>query len=126
MDVTVTNTGAVSGKEAVQLYYTAPYAKGGIEKAHVGLCAFDKTKLLNPGESQTVTLTFAIDEMSSYDYKNAKAYVLEQGDYEIKLMGNSHDVIDSRIYTVDKTTTGRTSDLTQATNLFDDANGGLT
>lgn len=90
------------------------------------LCAFDKTKLLNPGESQTVTLTFAIDEMSSYDYKNAKAYVLEQGDYEIKLMGNSHDVIDSRIYTVDKTTTGRVSDLTQATNLFDDANGGLT
>ncbi|MGM9593939.1 MAG: glycoside hydrolase family 3 N-terminal domain-containing protein [Candidatus Onthomonas sp.] len=125
VDVTVTNTGAVAGREVVQLYYTAPYYPGGIEKAHVVLCAFDKTELLQPGESQTVTLRFAADEMSSYDDRDARAYVLEKGDYEIKLMKNAHEVIDSRTYTVDATTTGRASDLTQATNRFDDANGGL-
>lgn len=121
--VTVTNTGKTAGKEVVQIYYTAPYTKGGIEKAHVVLAAFDKTELLAPGESETLTLEFAVEDMSSYDYVSAKSYVLEAGDYEIKLMKNSHDVIDSQIYTVAETQYGRESDLVQATNLFDDVAG---
>ncbi len=123
VDVTVTNTGSTAGKEVVQIYFTPPYTKGGIEKSHVVLAAFDKTDMLNPGDTQTLTLSFANDEMSSYDYKNAKAYVLESGNYEIKLMNNSHDLIDSRVYTVDSQTTGHKSDLVAATNQFDYALG---
>lgn len=125
VEVTVTNKGNVAGKEVVQIYYTAPYAPGGIEKAHVALVAFDKTKMLEPGESQTLTLTFTEDDMASYDYKLAKAYVLEKGSYDIKLMKNSHEVIDQRTYEVAETKQNRRSDLTEATNQFDDAAGDI-
>ena len=96
--VTVTNTGAAAGKEVVQIYYTAPYTKGGIEKAHVVLGAFDKTALLQPGQSETVNLVLYEQDMSSYDYNDANAnghtgYELDGGEYVIKLMNNSHDVI---------------------------------
>ena len=129
VDVTVTNTGDVAGKDVVQLYYTAPYTVGGIEKSHVVLNAFDKTGILEPGASETVTLTMNVEDMASYDYKDAKAYVLEAGDYEIKLMNNSHDVIDSRTYTVDETVVygednKRDSDQIAATNQFDDVTYG--
>lgn len=125
VDVTVTNTGDTAGKEVVQLYYTPPYTPGGIEKAHVVLAAFDKTDLLAPGESQTLTLRFAKEDMASYDYKDAKAYVLEQGPYEIKLMKNSHEVIDQRTYVVEQTVFDRASDITKATNQFDDLDTGI-
>ena len=121
VDVTVTNT----GKEVVQLYYTPPYTKGGIEKSHVVLAAFDKTDVLKPGESQTLTLSFMKEDMASYDYKDAKAYVLEKGDYAIKLMKNSHDVIDQRTYKVKETVVNRESDLVEATNQFDDVAGDI-
>ena len=101
-----------------QLYYTPPYTKGGIEKSHVVLAAFDKTDVLKPGESQTLTLSFMKEDMASYDYKDAKAYVLEKGDYAIKLMKNSHDVIDQRTYKVKETVVNRESDLVEATNQF--------
>ena len=99
--VTVKNTGSVAGKDVVQLYYTAPYTAGGIEKAYVVLGAFDKTKLLNAGESQTLTLTIYEQDMASYDYSDAngnghKGYELDAGDYEFKLMKNSHEVIDTK------------------------------
>ncbi len=123
VDVTVTNTGDVAGKEVVQLYFTAPYEKGGIEKSHVVLAAFDKTDVLNPGQSETVKLTFNTEDMASYDYKTQKAYVLEAGDYEIKLMNNSHDVIDKKIYKVNLASSGRSSDKIEATNQFDYAHG---
>lgn len=125
VDVTVTNTGNVPGKEVVQLYYTPPYTKGGIEKSHVVLAAFDKTEELKPGESQTLTLSFQKEDMASYDYKEAKAYVLEKGDYVIKLMKNSHDVIDQRTYKVNETVVNRESDLVEATNQFDDVAGDI-
>lgn len=125
VDVTVTNTGNVPGKEVVQLYYTPPYTKGGIEKSHVVLAAFDKTEELKPGESQTITLSFQKEDMASYDYKEAKAYVLEKGDYAIKLMKNSHDVIDQRTYKVSETVVNRESDLVEATNQFDDVAGDI-
>ncbi|KAA8501316.1 beta-glucosidase [Mediterraneibacter catenae] len=125
IDVTVTNQGDVPGKDVVQIYYTAPYTTGGIEKSHVVLGAFDKTEMLEPGESETVTLTMDTESMASYDYINEKCYVLDAGDYEIKLMNNSHDVIDSRIYTVDSRVVfdennKRESDMTAAINQFDD------
>ena len=126
VDVTVTNTGKVPGKEVVQLYYTPPYTKVGIEKSHVVLAAFDKTDVLKPGESQTLTLSFMKEDMASYDYKDAKAYVLEKGDYAIKLMKNSHDVIDQRTYKVKETVANRESDLVEATNQFDDVAGDIT
>ncbi|WP_193434194.1 fibronectin type III-like domain-contianing protein, partial [Streptococcus suis] len=91
------------GKEVAQVYYTAPYTEGGIEKSHVVLAGFEKTEVLEPGQSETVTISFDRDDMASYDYKGEKTYVLEKGNYEIKLMNNAHDVFDSEIYTVEKT-----------------------
>ena len=104
--VTVTNSGAAAGKEVVQIYYTAPYIKGGIEKAHVVLGAFDKTALLQPGQSETLTLTLYEQDMASYDYSDANAnghtgYELDGGEYAIKLMDNSHDVIDQAVVTIE-------------------------
>ncbi|MCF0228257.1 MAG: glycoside hydrolase family 3 C-terminal domain-containing protein [Parasporobacterium sp.] len=98
INVTVANTGDTAGKEVVEVYYTAPYISGGIEKAHVVLGAFDKTELLQPGECQTLTLTIYEQDMASYDYDDANAnghtgYELDGGKYIIKLMENSHDVI---------------------------------
>ena len=130
MDVTVTNTGDAAGKDVVQVYYTAPYTPGGIEKSHVVLSGFAKTGELQPGESQTVTVAFTYEDMASYDYTGVKAqggaYVLEQGDYEIKLMNNAHDLIDSRTVTVDRDIIyndandgPRSTDAVAAVNLFD-------
>lgn len=105
VDVRVTNTGNYAGKEVVQLYYTAPYTTGGIEKAHVVLAAFAKTDLLAPGASQTVRLELDVQDMASYDYtdKNENghyAYELEAGDYALKIMKNSHEVLDTIEYEV--------------------------
>ena len=95
--VKVTNTGEVAGKEVVQVYYTAPYTKGGIEKSHVELCGFAKTKLLKPGESENITIAFAVEDMASYDCYDANqngftGYELEAGDYVIKVMKNAHEL----------------------------------
>ena len=125
MTVEVKNTGAVAGKDVVQVYYTAPYTIGGIEKSHVVLAGFAKTSLLQPGASEKVTITFAPEDMASYDETGAKAYVLEAGTYQIKLMNNAHDVIDQREYEVPATITysgdnARSTDLAAATNEFED------
>lgn len=97
VQVRVTNTGAVKGKEVVQLYYTAPYTKGGIEKSSINLVAFAKTPIdVEPGESQLLTLTFDVRDMASYDSQGIKVsgggYLLEKGDYAIKLMKNAHEL----------------------------------
>ena len=125
MTVEVKNTGAMAGKDVVQVYYTAPYTIGGIEKSHVVLAGFAKTSLLQPGASEKVTITFAPEDMASYDETGAKAYVLEAGTYQIKLMNNAHDVIDQREYEVPATITysgenARSTDLVAATNEFED------
>ena len=131
-DVTVTNTGQVAGKDVVQIYDNPPYTDGGIEKAAANLLSYEKTKLLEPGESQTLTLTWNRDSLASYDSVNAKAYVLEAGDYKISARSNSHDVIDEKTYTVGATETFNTADNTHdgdqsvATNQFDDATGDVT
>ena len=132
VDMTVTNTGQVAGKDIVQIYDNPPYTDGGIEKAAANLLSFEKTKLLEPGESQTLTVTWNRDDLASYDATNAKAYVLEAGDYKISARTNSHDVIDEKTYTVDATQTFNTADNAHAgdkavaTNQFDDAKGGVT
>ena len=125
MTVEVKNTGSVAGKDVVQVYYTAPYTIGGIEKSHVVLAGFAKTSLLEPGASEKVTVTFAPEDMASYDETGAKAYVLEAGIYQIKLMKNAHEVIDQREYEVPATITysgenARNTDLVAATNEFED------
>ena len=131
VDVTVTNTGDVAGKDVVEIYYNPPYTNGGIEKASVNLIGFEKTGILEPGASETVTVTFTAEEMASYDDIQEKAYVLEAGDYEISLRTDSHTVVDKAVYKVNETTVysgenARSTDETTATNQLDEANGGLT
>lgn len=131
VDVEVTNTGDVAGKDVVEVYYKPLYTNGGIEKSSANLIEFEKTNLLQPGESQTVTVTFSIEDMASYDENNAKAYVLEKGDYVISINSDSHTVLDQKTYTADKDVVykgenKRTSDDTAATNVFEDAKGDVT
>ena len=131
VDVEVTNTGDVAGKDVVEVYYKPPYTNGGIEKSSANLIEFAKTDLLQPGESQTVTVTFSIEDMASYDENNAKAYVLEKGDYAISINSDSHTVLDQKTYTADKDVVykgenKRASDDTAATNVFEDAKGDVT
>lgn len=94
--VTVKNTGSVAGKEVVQLYASAPYTLGGIEKAHKVLVGFAKTKLLQPGESETVTVSFDPYSAASYDYRDANSngfsgYELETGEYTLYVSRNAHE-----------------------------------
>ena len=95
--VNVKNTSAkYSGKDVIQLYYSAPYITNGIEKAHVVLGGIVKTDLLAPGESKEYTVSLDIKDMASYDYSDAngngfKGYELEQGTYTIYLGRNAHD-----------------------------------
>ena len=131
VDVVVTNTGDVAGKDVVEVYYNPPYTNGGIEKASANLIEFAKTDLLQPGESQTVTVTFSIEDMASYDENNVKAYVLEKGDYVISINSDSHTVLDQKTYTADADVVyegenKRASDDTAATNVFEDAKGDVT
>lgn len=90
LSVKVTNTGEVSGKEVVQVYYSAP--QGLLGKPAVELCAFEKTRTLNPNESQTLTITVPIRSMASFDDSgitdHKSCYVLESGSYDV-YVGNS-------------------------------------
>ena len=131
VDITITNIGDVAGKQVAELYYNPPYTNGGIEKASTNLAAFDKTDLLEPGESQTLTLSFNIEDMASYDYQNEKAYVLEAGNYGISLQTDSHTVVDTKVYTVDdevvyNNDNKRSTDKVTASNAFDFAEGDIT
>ena len=119
--VTVKNTGSVAGKNVVQMYYNPPYTNGGIEKSTANLVAFGKTSELAPGASETVTLTWNVEDMASYDDTangGVGAYVVEAGDYIISLNSDSHTIIDSYTYTVTANIYDRESDLTTATNQF--------
>ena len=130
-NVTVTNTGTTAGKDTVEVYYNPPYTNGGIEKASANLIRFEKTKELAPGASQRFEISFDLEEMASYDYKNAKAYVLESGSYGISINRDSHNMIDSKAVTVDSPVTygkgnHRRSDRADVTNQFDNAEGHVT
>ena len=124
--VEVKNTGKLAGKDVVELYYTPPYTNGGIEKASVNLIEFGKTGLLEPGASETITLTVALEDMASYDSSCIKTasggYVLEAGEYVLSLRSDSHTVLDSRSFTldadIDYSQGGRASDQETAVNRF--------
>ena len=94
--VTVTNTGNVPGRDVVQLYYTAPFgteATGNetvIEKSYVVLADFAKTALLAPGESETLGVAVKVKDMASYDYVTDKTYVLDAGQYGLKIAQSAH------------------------------------
>ena len=95
VSVRVTNTGSVAGKDVVQLYWKAPYTPGGIEKADHVLCAFGKTRILEPGESQILQLTFHLQDVANYDFMDSnnnefKGYELDEGTYSILLGKNAH------------------------------------
>lgn len=131
-NVKVTNTGDVAGKDVVEIYEESPYTKGGIEKSKVVLAGFAKTNVINPGESEEVTIEVKAEDLASYDYKNNKAYVLDEGKYKFYLSDNSHswasiDAEDSaKVYTHDfdawvfDKDNKRSTDLIAATNQFDD------
>ncbi|MBE5956402.1 MAG: glycosyl hydrolase [Lachnospiraceae bacterium] len=99
VNVTVTNTGNVAGKEVVQVYFQSPYTDydktNGIEKASIELCGFDKTEMLEPGASETVTINVPREEMACYDENNAKTYILDAGDYYLTVGKNAHDALNN-------------------------------
>lgn len=131
IEIEVKNTGKVAGKDVAQVYVTAPYENGGVEKSFVELEGFAKTGMLEPGKTEKVTVSFDVEDMAAYDYINQGCYVLEKGTYEIKLMNNAHDVLDSFTYDVEDTIVydenhARSTDQTAALNTFDFAAGDVT
>ena len=129
--VRVTNTGSTAGKEVIQVYSNPPYTNGGIEKSSANLVQFAKTGMIEPGASESLKITVSKEELMSYDDKNAKGYVLEAGDYVISIGSDSHNVLDSRVFTIAETQVcngenKRASDLVTASNVFDYAAGDVT
>ena len=123
-DVTVTNNGTAAGKDVVEVYYNPPYTNGGIEKASANLIDFAKTDVLQPGESQTINVSFSEEDMASYDtYGN--------GCYEISINSDSHNAIASQTVSVADTVVydennARSTDDAAATNQFAYAEGDVT
>ncbi len=128
VSVKVTNTGSVSGKDTAQIYYSAPYTQGGIEKSAICLAGYQKTDILAPGESEVVTVKFDKNDMASYDMHNLEAWVLEKGNYKIILGENVREHIDSFTYTVNNDVVIKNDSVTGAEikNLFDFAYNGFT
>ena len=103
VDVTVTNTGSVAGKDVVELYYTPPYTNGGIEKSEVNLAAFGKTSELAPNQSEVITLSFDLEDMASFDTYGTGCCVLEAGTYTVSLRTDAHTMVDSFDFTLAST-----------------------
>lgn len=100
VDVTVKNTGdTYSGKDVVQIYVQTPYTdydiKYNVEKPSVKLIGFEKTSELAPGEEETVTVTAKLEHVASYDYTNAKTYILDYGDYYFACGNGAHDALNN-------------------------------
>lgn len=130
-DVTVTNNGTAAGKDVVEVYYNPPYTNGGIEKASANLIDFAKTDVLQPGESQTINVSFSEEDMASYDTYGNGCYVLEAGDYELSINSDSHNTIASQTVSVADTVVydennARSTDDVAATNQFAYAQGDVT
>ena len=99
VNVTVTNTGDVAGKEVVQVYFQSPYTdydkENGIEKASIELCGFGKTAVLEPGASETVTVNVPREELVCYDENTAQTYILDAGDYYLTVGTDAHDALNN-------------------------------
>lgn len=140
VDVEVTNTGDVAGKEVVQLYMTAPYTdydrENGVEKAAVQLIGYGKTAELAPGTSETVTVEVPVEDLAAYDTSHDNgdgtqgAYMLDAGEYVFSVRANAHESLDevtaelaeSHFYSGDDQ---RASDGQSASNQFDEASRGV-
>ncbi len=127
-DVTVTNTGDVAGKDVVEVYFNPPYTNGGIEKASANLVRYEKTGMIEPGRSETVSISLELEDMASYDELGHGCYVLEAGEYEIAIKADSHRELDKKIYTVADEVVydeknPRPSDDVAAVNVLQDAYG---
>ena len=128
LKVNVKNVGDVSGKDVVQVYFSAPYYVGGIEKSAIELAAYGKTKELAPGESETLELSFAIEDMASYDSVKEQAWVLDKGEYKIHLAHTVRDFEKSYSYNVPEKVVYKTDSYSgnEVKNLFGFAEGDLT
>ncbi len=126
MSVEVKNTGAVAGKDVVEVYFTPPYTNGGIEKASVNLVDFAKTAEIAAGASETVTFEIPKEDLACYDDSGEGKYVLEAGDYTVSIRSDSHTVLDEETFTqaaVDYSD-GRPSDKSPVHNQFQDYSRG--
>ncbi len=98
-EVTVTNTGDTAGKSVVQLYVQTPYTEYDkenlIEKSSVQIAGFGKTDLLDPGESETLTITVDKYLIASYDENGAEGYILDAGDYYCAIGDDAHDALNN-------------------------------
>lgn len=115
VSVDVENIGNVSGKEVVEVYVQSPYTDydkaNNVEKASVMLAGYTKTKELEPGEKETVTITFEEEQLKAYDYTTAKTYILDAGDYYITAAKNAHDATNKILAAKGKTiANGMTAD----------------
>ena len=128
VQVEVKNIGTVPGKEIVEVYFSAPYYMGGIEKSAIELAGYDKTKLLAPGESEVLTISFATEDMASYDSKTEQAWVLDKGEYKIHVARDIRTFEESFTYNVPEKVVYKTDSYSGAEikNLFGFAEGDLT
>lgn len=98
-NVRVTNTGTKAGKSVVQLYYQSPYTNYNIvnkvEKSAIELLDFGKTGTIQPGASQDITIVADMQYMASYDYKNAKTFILDYGTYYFSIGNGAHDALNN-------------------------------
>lgn len=100
LDATITNTGnTYSGKEVAQVYVSAPAGK--LDKEYQSLVAFEKTKVLTPGENETLKLTFDMAEIGSYDEESA-SYVLDKGEYIVRLGNSSRNTVPVAVVILDE------------------------
>lgn len=140
VEVEVTNTGDMAGKEIVQLYATVPYTEydkaNGVEKAAVSLIAYAKTDIIQPGESEIITIELNTEDIASYDSSHdngdgtSGSYMLDEGDYILSIRSDSHTELDSVTATLDETyfysgDNKRSSDDQAAYNQFEDAERGI-
>ncbi|MBQ8160700.1 MAG: glycoside hydrolase family 3 C-terminal domain-containing protein, partial [Clostridia bacterium] len=97
--VTVTNTGSVPGKHVVEIYMQKPYTDydraNGIEKSAAELVGFGKTKQLNAGASETVSISVPKELMKSYDAQGAGTYIVDAGDYYLALGTDAHNAVNN-------------------------------
>ncbi len=125
--VKVKNTGDAAGKDVVQVYFSAPYYDGGIEKSALELAAYGKTKLLNPGESDTLEISFNVEDMASYDSETEQAWVLDKGEYKIHVAHDVRSFEKTYKYNVSKKVVYKTDSYSgnEIKNLFEAAEGDL-
>ena len=125
--VEVTNMGNVAGKDVVQVYFSAPYYEGGIEKSAIELAAYKKTKNLAPGESETLEISYFVEDMASYDSAVEQAWVLDGGEYRIHVSHDVRNAEKSFIYNVPEKIVYKTDSASgnEVKNLFEFAEGDL-